>query len=124
MTTREKLKQDEKSGVGLHMDEVSEQTRTFAAWWIHHLERTVRSHGLTWHVAHPIESVLGEVVVEWHPYSIHKTLSIYIEHETVTYLRHWDWDNQGRGGCMEEGECTWLDHGLLLWYWLTTSSSS
>ena len=98
--------------------EVSEQTRTFARWWIHRFEQVVRAHGLPWRPREPVESPLGEVLFEW--WGLHdkkKRLSLYVEDGTVTYLRVWDYNEHGHGGYAEEGECTWLDTGLLLWQW-------
>jgi hypothetical protein len=122
MTTREKEKKQESAG--LHMDEVSEQTRTFAAWWIHRLKNTAKRHGYSWHEPNRVENCLGEVIYEWWgTKGVKRKLSVFVENQDATYLRFWDWDEQGRGGCMEEGECVWLDHGLLLWHWFTSPSS-
>lgn len=108
MTTKEKQQ----------VVEVSEQTRTFARWWIHRLEQVVKAHGLPFRSRTGVESPLGEVRFEWvGSHDKRKKLSLYIEDGMVTYFRLWDWDDRGRGGYMEEGECTWLDTGLLLWQW-------
>ena len=114
MTTR---KEDKPLVAGPHMDEVSEETRAYAANWLKRLRNDCKAQGLPFHEPSRVENYLGEVVYEWGNSKLKRKLSVYIEDQQATYLRMWGWDERGRGGPMEEGECDWIDHSRLLWYW-------
>src|SRR5260221_7003482 len=113
-------RKEEKPTSGEHMDEVSEDTRAYAALWLTRLRQDCKHLGVPFAKPHRLETHLGEVVYEWWHSSARRKLSVYVEGRQATYLRMWGWDERGRGGPLEEGECDWLDTCRLLWHLFTS----